>query len=141
MEKRCFECNASDILIAEVGSQSCSNYSGTSSTLFVRSRTWDPSTPASLMEEDLYASDGQIYYQWIHVMQWTEVLNDQIYILGYSNIALNTITYFVPVMMLFILNLLIYIHLRRRRKDIRQLGKDILDLPLYYRIKLLVFRH
>ena len=105
----CFECNASNFLIAEANSQSCSDSSG----------GWNTSSSTSLIDENL--SDRN-YYQWIHVMQWTAILNEQVYVLGYNNIALNTITYLAPVMMLFILNLLIYIHMRRRRKDIQQLG-------------------
>ena len=109
LEKICFECNASNFLIAEADSQSCSDSSG----------GWNTSSSTSLIDENL--SDRN-YYQWIHVMQWTAILNEQVYVLGYNNIALNTITYLAPVMMLFILNLLIYIHMRRRRKDIQQLG-------------------
>ena len=56
------------------------------------------------------------------VLQWTGFIKNKRYIL-YKNIALNILTYLIPLLMLFVLNLLIYIHLRRRRKTIEELSK------------------
>ena len=113
MDERCFQCDDNDFLVAEAAADSCKN---TSASLAMLS-----SSP--LVEKDVNDTHDRYYYHWVKVLQWSEVFHDEIYILGYNNIAMNTITYLVPIIMLFLLNFLIYIHLKRRRKDIRYLGK------------------
>ena len=130
MDERCFQCNADDLLTVEADTYSCWNDSG----------KWIDPNESSVVKNDLHGIEDRHYFKWVKIMQWSEVLRDEIYILGYSNIAMNTITYLAPIIMLFLLNLLIYIYLKQRRKDIRHLGKFIFDqslelCSLYYNLK------
>ena len=118
MDERCFLCDLNDLLVAEADINSCKN----------TSKIITNSTSSSGLKQDVNDTDDSHYYQWVKVMQWSDLFHDEIYILGYNNIVLNTITYLAPIIMLFLLNFLIYIHLKRRRKDIRYLGKNIIVL-------------
>ena len=120
MDERCFLCDLNDLLVAEADINSCKN----TSKIITNSKS------SSGLKKDVNDTDDSHYYQWVKVMQWSELFHDEIYILGYNNIVLNTITYLAPIIMLFLLNFLIYIHLKRRRKDIRYLGKNIIALYL-----------
>ena len=48
------------------------------------------------------------------------------YIMYYINISQNLVTGFIPLILLGILNLGVYLHLRKRRKEVAQLAKGIL---------------
>ena len=61
-------------------------------------------------------------YSSVPVLHLNKILKDETYILVYRNIVSNTITYLLPLVLLFILNLLIYIHLTRRNEVIKTLG-------------------
>ena len=49
----------------------------------------------------------------------------------YRNILLGMFTYVVPLVLLFTLNWLIYKHLRGRRKVIKELGKNQIEVDLF----------
>ena len=59
------------------------------------------------------------------IHSWTDIVTDGKYIL-YLNIVDNILTYLIPLLLLFVLNFLIYIYLKRRRKSIRELGMYML---------------
>ena len=69
-----------------------------------------------------FQNDSIISISEVLVPQWTSLVNDKKYIL-YKNIVFNILTYLIPLFMLFVLNFLIYIHLKRRRKIIEELSK------------------
>ena len=69
-----------------------------------------------------FENDSTISVSQVLVPQWTGFVIDDRYIL-YKNIVFNILTFLIPLLMLFVLNLLIYIQLKRRRKIIEELGK------------------
>jgi hypothetical protein len=114
-QKKCFQCSK-DRLVEEMDDNFCN----------------DPSD-MSLMNSSSFSSNpveetglNNTYYKFVPVLQWTNIFENEIYIIGYRNITMNLITYLVPIIMLFLLNLLIYIHLRRRRKSIKGLGTRVI---------------
>ena len=78
--------------------------------------------PSSEMNE----LDTDCYFRTIAVLQPREFsLYNKTYQILYKNIMLGILTYVVPLLCLFILNWLIYIHIRGRRKVIKDLGKNL----------------
>lgn len=80
------------------------------------------------IEQDLEVSTLQrsCYFLMIPIMRWTKFrveMNDNVYGIIYRNILLGLFTYVVPLVSLFVLNWLIYKHIRGRRKIMKDLGE------------------
>jgi hypothetical protein len=56
------------------------------------------------------------------VLDWNDIAIDKEYVWYYVILCYNMLTYFIPILMLFVLNYLIYIYLKRRRKSLKELG-------------------
>ena len=73
-------------------------------------------------------SESQINQSNIHLVtklhfHWNPFRLNHYYTLIYINIAQNLVTGFIPLLLLAILNFYVYLHLRRRRKEVSQLTK------------------
>ena len=108
-ETKCWQCS-SDTRLAEVEDKFCTEIN---STLNI----------SSFLNKHPGVKLDDPYYRHMPVLQWSNILDDEVYFVWYRNIIINLITYLVPIIMLFSLNLLIYKHLKRRRKTIKTLGK------------------
>jgi len=74
------------------------------------------------------ASEAQINQSNIHAVtklhfHWNQFRLDPYYTLIYINIAQNLVTGFIPLILLAILNLGVYLHLNKRRKEVNKLTK------------------
>ena len=58
---------------------------------------------------------------------WNPFRLDRYYTLIYINIAQNLVTGFIPLLLLAVLNLYVYLHLKKRRKEVIQLTKGYLN--------------
>ena len=77
------------------------------------------------MKEDFKSNvDTNCYFRTILKLQWNPIRLDKTYNIVYRTLMLNVITYVIPLIMLFVLNWLIYNHLRRRRQVVKSLGKN-----------------
>ena len=114
-DKKCYQCSK-DLLVGEMDDSFCSNPSD--ATLM---------NSSSFLNNKLEGKElNNTYYKFVPILQWTTIFKNEIYIIGYRNITMNLITYLVPIITLFLLNLLIYIHLKRRRKAINVLGTKVI---------------
>ena len=73
-------------------------------------------------------SEAQINQSNIHAVtklhfHWNAFRLDPYYTLIYINIAQNLVTGFIPLILLAILNLGVYLHLNKRRKEVNKLTK------------------
>ena len=73
---------------------------------------------------DQLSTNGSCYICTILKMQWTDLRLDKTYSLVYRTLLLNISTYVIPLIMLFVLNWLIYKHLKKRRHIVEQLGNN-----------------
>ena len=88
---------------------------------------------------DMTSINRSCYFRMIPIMQWTKFrveINEnedesKAYDILYRNILLGMFTYVVPLVLLFALNWLIYKHLRGRRKVIKELGKNKVEVDLF----------
>ena len=75
-------------------------------------------------------SEAQINQSNIHAVtklhfHWNSFRLDPYYTLIYINIAQNLVTGFIPLILLAILNLGVYLHLNKRRKEVNKLTKGM----------------
>ena len=91
---------------------------------------------ANMSEQNLYSANPAILNNSdcrlvnisdVLVLHWNDIVNPNkesffYYTLYYVILCYNMLTYFIPFLMLFVLNLLIYIYLKRRRKSLKELG-------------------
>ena len=76
-------------------------------------------------DHDTKYLDDKCYFSTIAILQWKAFLLNKTYNIVYRNILLNIVTYAIPLLMLFILNWLIYKHIKERRKVVIELGNII----------------
>ena len=74
--------------------------------------------------------DGYCYFRSTLVMLHNEIRTNKTYSIVYINIISNVVTYGIPLTLLFVLNLMIYKHLKRRRHVVKQMGKLTLMMIL-----------
>ena len=73
-------------------------------------------------------SEAQINQSNIHIVtklhfHWNKFRLNRYYTLIYINVAQNLVTGFIPLILLAILNLYVYLHLKKRREEVSQLTK------------------
>ena len=77
---------------------------------------------------DQTSTNGRCYVCKILKMQWTNIRLDKTYNLIHRTLVLDISTYLIPLIMIFVLNWLIYKHLKERRNTWTQLGNNKLSI-------------
>ena len=134
IDTKCFLC-LNNREVQELSMDTCENLnivqvSGTNDTVY----QCDNADFVENTSEKVSDDDENCYFRTILKLQWKDIRLNKIYSIVYRNIVLNIITYVIPLVMLFVLNWLIYKHLKRRTKEIKDLGKYIYLLSRHWKL-------